>query len=103
MRGAVVEMQVMNQAGRLCELALQRAALLMAERGPPYRQMLETMQSRQETLRDAAAHFDDQICALQQQKSEGEAFRGTKRTFSIENPVRGQTQLWLQKVTRIAA
>ena len=66
----------MNQAGRLCELALQRAAVLMAERGPPYRQMLETMQSRQETLQGAATQFDEQISALQQQKADGEAFRG---------------------------
>ena len=103
MREVVVGMQVMNQAGRLCELALQRAALLMAERGPPYRQMLETMQSRQETLRDAAVHFDDQICALQQQKSEGESFRGMKRFCSTQHPFTKKMQLWLQKVTRIAA
>ncbi|KAK9826530.1 hypothetical protein WJX74_000568 [Apatococcus lobatus] len=76
--GLAATAEVMNQAGRLCELALQRAAVLMSDRGPPYRQMLETMQSRQETLWDAATQFDDQIGALQQQKADGEAFRGKK-------------------------
>ena len=66
----------MLQAGRLVELALQRAAVMVAERGPPYRQMLETMQSRQETLQAAAVQLNDQIEALRRQKTDGEVFRG---------------------------